>query len=180
MILLKDRAGRAVILCAVSVGTASAFGAERIVWKPVEAAVLKLDERPAKIWEVYRAEKREHLLLVQVGSRFLMLDTRAHQIYELEPSALEAKGKELRWQKGRKRSSETRLPGGKAQQAKREPGESIGRGARPAGESEKLLPSSGWVVRDAGAAKMVRVRLDAEGRTLEIQLPQQPDLRRAY
>ncbi len=59
--------------------------------------MLKVDDRPARIWNVYRAEKKDHLLLVQLGGRFLMLDSREHEIYELNPAKLERKGKELVW-----------------------------------------------------------------------------------
>ncbi len=76
--------------------------AEKIVLKPVEQAVLKVDDRPARIWNVYRAEKKNHLVLVQLGRRFLMLDSHAHEIYELDPAKLERKDKELLWQEADK------------------------------------------------------------------------------
>ena len=79
----------------LSVGSAPA--AERIVWKPLENAVLKIDERPAKVWNVYRAEKRDHLLLVTLGRRFLMLDIKEREIYELDPAKFEQKNNELLW-----------------------------------------------------------------------------------
>jgi hypothetical protein len=81
---------------ALTVGSAPA--AERIVWKPLENAVLKVDERPAKVWNVYRAEKKDHLLLVTLGRRFLMLDIKGRKIYELDPTKFEQKNNELLWQ----------------------------------------------------------------------------------
>ena len=81
-----------VLLLAVS-----APAAEKIVWKPVANALLRIDDRPAKLWNVYRAEKKDHLLLVQLGRRFLMLDTREREIYELDPAKLERKDKLLLW-----------------------------------------------------------------------------------
>jgi hypothetical protein len=41
----------------------------------------------------------------------------------------------------------------------------------PADRPEKPLATSNWVVRDVGLALRIRVRLDAEGRTLDLQLP---------
>lgn len=79
----------------LTVGSAAA--AERIVWKPLENAVLKVDERPAKVWNVYRAEKKDHLLLVTLGRRFLMLDIKGREIYELNPTKFEQKNNELLW-----------------------------------------------------------------------------------
>ncbi|MBI3668269.1 MAG: hypothetical protein HY237_00580 [Acidobacteria bacterium] len=86
----------------VALATCATLAAERMVWKPVERAVLKVDDRPARIWNVYRAEKKDHLLLVQLGRRFLMLDYRAKEIYDLDPAKLERKEKELIWQEADK------------------------------------------------------------------------------
>lgn len=190
------------VLAAMTVAV-RAPAAERIVWKPVEAAVLKVDDRPAKSWEVYRAEKKEHLLLVQLGARFLMLDTKAHEIYELDPQRLQRKGKELRWERTKRGTTkaqstqsehgeDVRLKPDATQAAKERTTETQSsrrehkeggprqREATQAGPPENLLPSTDWMVRDAGPAKLVRVRLVGEGRVLEVQLPQQPDLRVVY
>lgn len=82
---------------ALTITVGSAPAAARIVWKPLENAVLKIDERPAKIWNVYRAEKKDHLLLVTLGRRFLMFDIKGREIYELDPTKLEQKDNELLW-----------------------------------------------------------------------------------
>lgn len=126
----------------------AAYAGETIVWKPLEQAVLKVDDRPARTWNVYRAGKKRHLLLVQLGRRFLMVDTREREIYELDATKLESKNKDLLW-----RESD-----------------------RPA----KALATSDWVVRDAGRAQRIRTKLTAEGRVLEVQLPQRLDLRPLY
>ncbi len=102
--------GRAVVhralptLLLILASATSALAADQVVWKPLENAVLKIDERPAKIWNVYRAEKRDHLLLVTLGRRFLMLDVKAHQIFELDPTKFERKDKELLWHEADKPS----------------------------------------------------------------------------
>ncbi len=85
------------LFLAVVLATCAALAADKIVWKPVERAVLKVDDRPARIWNVYRAEKKDHLVLVQLGRRYLMLDYRAKEIYELDLAKLERKDKELLW-----------------------------------------------------------------------------------
>ncbi len=94
----------AAIPCAVVMlaAAASFAAAERIVWKPLERAVLKVDEKPARTWNVFRAEKKAHLLLVAIGRRYLLLDVRARQIYELDPGKLERKDKELFWREADK------------------------------------------------------------------------------
>jgi len=81
------------------------LAADKIVWKPLENAVLRIDDRPAKTWNVYRAEKKAHLVLVQLGRRFLMLDIRAQEIFELDPAKLErTKNKTLLWREADKPS----------------------------------------------------------------------------
>jgi len=82
--------------------TGAAAAADSILWKPVEQAVLKMDDRPPRTWNVYRAEKRDHLLLVQLGRRFLMLDLREREIYELDAEKLAYKNKDLIWREGDK------------------------------------------------------------------------------
>ncbi len=137
-----------ILAFALALTVGSAPAGERIVWKPLENAVLKVDERPAKVWNVYRAEKKDHLLLVTLGRRFLMLDIKGREIYELDPTKFEQKNNELLWHEADKP-------------------------ARP-------LPTADWVVRDAGRARRIRVRLADEGRVLEVQVPITRDFRSVY
>ncbi len=129
--------------------------AEKVVWKAVPVAVLKVDDRPAKIWDVYVCEKHKSLLLVQLGRRFLMLDTAAKEVRELAADSLSRKGKELHGDL---------------------PSASNGDGAA----RHKLLPSADWTEKSAGQLRIWKVRLTEEGRVLEVQLPQQGDLRKFY
>ena len=87
----------AFLFCLLTVLAGSASTAQKIVWKPVERATLRMDDRPVKLWNVYRAERKDHLVLVQLGRRFLMLDLRERHIYELDPARLEPKDKQLLW-----------------------------------------------------------------------------------
>ena len=48
---------------------------------------------------------------------------------------------------------------------------------RQADRPEKPLPTSDWSTRDIGSAWRVRLKLAAEGRLVDIQIPQLPDLR---
>lgn len=123
--------------------------AEKITWKPVAAAVLKLDDRPVKLWNVYVAERKDHLILVQLGQRYLIIDTEAREVLEVAPAALKRKGKELRWERQKPRG-------------------------------EKSLPTEDWVIRDAGRARIVHLKLADEGRILEVQLPREQDFRSLY
>jgi hypothetical protein len=92
----------ALALSATAALSEATPAADKIVWKPPERSVLRIDDRPAKIWNVYRAEKKEYLILVQLGRRFLLLDTREHLIYELDPAKLEHKDKDVLWREADK------------------------------------------------------------------------------
>jgi hypothetical protein len=45
---------------------------------------------------------------------------------------------------------------------------------------EKPVPTSDWSTRDVGSAWRIRVKLAAEGRLVDLQIPQLPDLRGLY
>ena len=132
---------------------------ETITWKPISNAVLKIDERPVKLWEIYLTDKKKHWALLQLGSRFLLLDAEARQIFELSPQGLERRGSELRWQADLQAA--TTVP-------TRENGQ------------RQLLASEDWTDKHAGRARILRLRLSSEGRRLEVQLPATPDLRKFY
>ena len=120
--------------------------AEKIDWKPIPDAVLQIDTHPAKLWNLYRAGKKSDPLLLQLGTRMLVIYIRNQAVYEIKPEQLDHKGQDLLW--------------------------------READKPEKPLPTSDWSTRDVGSAWRVRVKLATEGRLLDIQIPQVPDLRR--
>jgi hypothetical protein len=125
---------------------ASAYSADKIVWKPIPDAILQIDARPAKIWNLYQAGKKIDPLLLQLGARSLVIYVHNQQVYEIKPEQLEHKGEDLLWHESDK----------------------------PA----KPLATSDWSARDIGSAWRVRLKLADEGRVLDIQIPQIPDLRR--
>jgi hypothetical protein len=135
---------------------------ERVTWKPVAAAVLKVDERPVKLWNVYRGEKKGQLILVQLGQRYLVLDTRAQEVWEIDAATLKRKGEELLWERPAKPAAEAE------------------KSAPEKAPGPKALPTEAWSIRDAGRARIVRVKLTAEGRVLEVQLPTLPRPGRMY
>ncbi len=118
------------------------------MWKPVAQAILRIDDRPTKTWNVYQAQKKSHLVLVQLGRRFLMLDSRAKEMYELDPEKLERKSKDLLW--------------------------------READKPAQPMPTSDWMVRDAGPMRRIRATISNEGRVLEVEVPIPRDLRGFY
>jgi hypothetical protein len=148
----------AVMILAVANSAAiPALGAsnesDRIHWKQVPQAQVKLDDRTPLAWNVYQPDKKDKkkyssLILVLLGRRYLMLDTKAKLVYEVTPSDLRAQGKEFE-------SDDLAL-------------------------RSRLIPTSEWSNRDVGPAKLIRVTLGDYGRVLRVSLPHPPDLRPFY
>ena len=125
-----------------------AFAAEKVTWKPISDAVLRIDDKAPKQWSLYHSGKKYDPLLLQLGSRVLVIYVHNQMMYEIPPAKLDHKGEDLLWR-------ETDKP-------------------------EKPLAASDWSTRDIGSAWRVRVKLTEEGRLIDIQIPQMPDLRGLY
>jgi hypothetical protein len=95
--MLKTGITRGAIVAALFLALAAASSAEKITWKPIPDAILKIDERPAKLWNLFQDGKKTDPLLLQLGARSLVIYVRKEQIYEIKPEALEHKGENLLW-----------------------------------------------------------------------------------
>jgi hypothetical protein len=135
--------GFATLLLALTLG---AQAAEKITWKTIPDAVLRIDDRAPKQWSLFHAGKKYDPLVLQLGSRVLAIYVHNQAVFEIPSAQVEHKGEDLLWR-------ETDKP-------------------------EKPLATSDWSTRDIGSAVRVRVKLAEEGRLVDIQIPQMPDLRR--
>jgi hypothetical protein len=142
---IPKAAGLAGLLLAITLG---APAADKITWKPITDAVLRIDDRAPKQWSLYHAGKKFDPLLLQLGTRILVIYVRNRMVFEIPPAQISHKGDDLLWR-------ETDKP-------------------------EKPIGTSDWSTRDIGSAWRVRVKLTEEGRLLDIQIPQMPDLRGLY
>ena len=131
------------ILLALAV---SASSADKITWKPIPDAILQVDGRAIKSWNLLQAGKKLDPLLLQLGARSLVIYVRNQQVYEIMTEKLEHKGEDLVW--------------------------------RDSDKPIKPLATSDWSAKDIGSAWRVRFKLTDEGRLVDIQIPQIPDLRR--
>jgi hypothetical protein len=135
-------AGLAGLLLVVGI---CAQAAEKVTWKLIADAMVRIDDRALKQWSLYRVGKKSDPLLLQMGSRALVIYVRNQAVYEIPPSKLDHKGTDLLWR-------ETDKP-------------------------EKPLATSEWSMRDVGSALRIQMKLVDEGRLVDIQIPQTPDLR---
>lgn len=129
---------------------------ERIHWKSVEQAQVKLDDKTPLAWNIYQPDKKDkksakktsNLVLLLLGHRYLLLNADARLVYEIPLASLQPRGQEF----------ESEDP--------------------PA--NGHLVPSTDWSVRDVGPAELIRLTLGDYGRILEVSLPHPPDMRPFY
>jgi len=140
------RAGMFAALLFALAASSPAAEKEKIVWKSIPDAILQVDSRAPKIWNVFQAGKKFDPLLLQLGSRYLVIYVRNMEVYEIKPEQLEHKGEDLLWR-------ETDRP------------------AKP-------LATTDWSIKDVGSASRILLKLADEGRIVNIEIPQMPDLRR--
>ena len=91
------RTGTLVALALVVAASSRAADKEKIVWKSVPNAILQVDSRAPKIWNVFQAGKKFDPLLLQLGLRYLVIYVRNMEVFEIKPEQLDHKGEDLLW-----------------------------------------------------------------------------------
>ncbi len=86
----------------VLAATCNAADKDKIVWKSVPNAILQVDSRAPKTWNVFQAGKKFDPLLLQIGPRFLVIYVRNMQVYEIKQEQLESKGDDFLWREADK------------------------------------------------------------------------------
>lgn len=72
----------------------AAHATSTIIWKPVGDAILKITGRkPPKTWNVYQDAKKKQRVLVQMDNRYLILDAKTKEVYEITASQFQARKK---------------------------------------------------------------------------------------
>ena len=154
----------ALILLAVPVSkvspaahqASSGSDAERLHWKSLDQAQVKLDDKTPLAWNVYQPDKKDKksakkassLVLLLLGHRYLMLDLEGRLAYEVPRGSLQARGTDF----------ESEDPPSDA----------------------RLIPSADWTLRDVGPAELIHLTLEDYGRALQVSIPHPPDLRPFY
>lgn len=143
----------ALLLASLTVGVpARADGSDRIHWKQVPEAQVKLDDKTPLAWSVYQPTKDKKdkkasstLVLILLGHRYLMLNLKDKAVYEVEPPQLQAQGSDF------------------------ESGDLT--------DSSHLIRTSDWDSRDVGPEQLYKLTLGDYGRVLQVTLPHPLDLR---
>lgn len=137
------------ILLLTTTSNAGAQG-ERVHWKPVNLAQIKLDEKTPLAFNVYRPEKKKdsHFVLILLGRRYIELDIKAKIAYSVPFADVHKTGSDLE--------------------------------SDNFAVSSRVLATSDWSVRDVGPAELIKLTLGDYGRNLAVELPHPPDLRAFY
>lgn len=95
---LRGHAVRCAFLCAaVMAVSAIAVAADaKFHWKAVTEAQVKIGDKIPLTWNIYQPDKKKdaNLVLLLLGHRWLMLDTKAKQVYQVAPGDLQVQGKD--------------------------------------------------------------------------------------
>jgi hypothetical protein len=83
------------LLISPALGTA-AQTQPRLVWKPVVFAIVKFNDEAPKSWNIYHTDKKG-LLLVHLWKRYLLLDMKEQEAYEIDPQTVKPAGENVEW-----------------------------------------------------------------------------------
>jgi len=71
-------------------------GGKKFLWKPVEFAIVKFNEEAPKSWNIYATEKKG-VLLVRLWKRYLLVDLKEQEAYEIDPQKVKPIGDSIEW-----------------------------------------------------------------------------------
>ena len=83
-------------LCALPLQAQNPSSDKKVLWKPVEFAIVKFNEEAPKSWNIYHTEKKG-LLLVQLWKRYLLVDVKQQEVYEIDPQTVKPNGNGVEW-----------------------------------------------------------------------------------
>ncbi len=87
----------AVVLLLPAVALNSVLNAgDKTLWKPVVFAIVKFNDEAPKSWNIYHTEKKG-LLLVHLWKRYLLVDTKEQEVYEIDPQTVKPAGDGVEW-----------------------------------------------------------------------------------
>lgn len=69
---------------------------KKFVWKPVQFAIVRFNGEAPAAWNIYHFEKRENLL-VKLWKRYLYLDIKEGDVYEVDPQTVTQQGENIEW-----------------------------------------------------------------------------------
>src|SRR5271156_1462129 len=86
----------AAIACVTVFLTGPIRAQNKPIWKPVQFAIVKLDDGPPKSWNMYHTEKRG-VLLLKLWKRYLLVDVNQQEVYDIDPATVTAQADNVAW-----------------------------------------------------------------------------------
>jgi hypothetical protein len=83
------------VLAGIAAGTRAATG-EKVVWKPVEFAIVRYNDDAPASWNMYHGEKKG-LVLLRLWRRYLLVNVQEQEVYELDPDKVKLQGENVEW-----------------------------------------------------------------------------------
>ncbi len=83
-------------ICALPLRVRSQSTEKKFVWKSVGFAIVKFNDEAPKSWNIYHTEKKG-LLLVQLWKRYLLVDMKEQEVYEIDPQTVKPQGDAVEW-----------------------------------------------------------------------------------
>ena len=84
------------IVCALPLEGQSQSSEKKLLWKSVEFAIVKFNDEAPKSWNIYHTE-RKGLLLVRLWKRYLLVDLKEQEAYEIDPQTVKPAGDNVEW-----------------------------------------------------------------------------------
>ena len=83
-----------IALLTAGISRAQTASAGKQVWKPVVFAIVKYNDDAPKSWNLYHTERKGWLLL-HLWKRYLLLDVKEEEVYDIDPSTVAEKGENV-------------------------------------------------------------------------------------
>ena len=70
---------------------------KKLIWKPVQFAIVRFNDEAPQSWNIYHTEKHDNVLLVRLWKRYLYLDMKEDEVYEIDPQTVKPQGDNVEW-----------------------------------------------------------------------------------
>ena len=84
------------VIYALPLQASSQSAEKKLLWRSVAFAIVKFNDEAPKSWNIYHTEKKG-LLLVQLWKRYLLVDTKEQEAYEIDPQTVKPRGEDVEW-----------------------------------------------------------------------------------
>jgi hypothetical protein len=85
----------AIVLIGFGIRVAQGAG-EKVVWKPVQFAIVRYNDDAPASWNMYHGEKKG-VVLLRLWRRYLLVNTLEQEVHELDPDKVKPQGENVEW-----------------------------------------------------------------------------------